>query len=360
MTSGLSRRALLRLGVVGGAAAATGLLAACGGSGGPAQPAPTLAAKAPDAKPSPSAPAADGERLTFVWSPKAVNNPVFDVARIGGVDKARELGITVFWIGPETADAQKQVQLLDDVITRGTTGDPRLSGIGVSCNDPDALKGVIDRAVDAGIPVITWDSDSPESKRSTFYSLDNRKAAQEAARIFMDVTKDSPNKTYAILTGVPGAHNLEERIAAFREVVDPRGYRWVATDPCFDEIQRGVEVVENRMTANPDLGGWFMAGAWPLFGDINAMPKLLAAKGKTKIVAWDILESELKLLKEGVVQGLIGQKFYGWGYDAVEILYNIVTKKQQYPPFVDSGMDIVTTPEQADVFLNKWSTKNWK
>jgi len=44
----------------------------------------------------------------------------------------------------------------------------------------------------------------------------------------------------------------------------------------------------------------------------------------------------------------------------VEILYNIVTKKQEYPPFVDSGMDIVTTPEQADVFLNKWATKNWK
>lgn len=341
----LSRRTFLRMAAMGASAAA---LASCGGQ----QPAPQ-----PPAAAQPTAPPAGGatKPLTFVWSPKAVNNPVFDVARRGAMDKAQELGITVEWVGPESADAQKQAELLDAAIAR------KVDGMGISCNDPDALKPVIDRAMDAGIPVITWDSDSPNSKRITFYSLDNEAAARKGAEIMVELLKDSPNKTYAILTGVPGAQNLEARVRAFREVADAAGLQWVATDPCYDDIQRGIEVLENRLTATPDLAGYFMAGAWPLFGDINAMPKFqAAARAGMKTVAWDILESELKLLKEGLVHALIGQKFYGWGYDAVGILYDIVVNKKEYPPFVDTGFDLVRTPEEADVFLKKWETGNWK
>ncbi|ABQ90442.1 hypothetical protein RoseRS_2059 [Roseiflexus sp. RS-1] len=68
----------------------------------------------------------------------------------------------------------------------------------------------------------------------------------------------------------------------------------------------------------------------------------------------------MKLLKEGLVHALIGQKFYGWGYDAVGILYDIVVNKKTYPPFVDTGFDLVRTPEEADRFLKKWETGNWK
>ncbi len=341
--SRISRRNFLRAAGIGAGAVA---LASCAAPPPAAQPSAQQPVTTPETGKKP---------LTFVWSPKAVNNPVFDVARRGAMDKAKELGITVEWIGPESADAQKQAELLDAAIAR------KVDGMGISCNDPDALKPVIDRAVDAGIPVITWDSDSPNSKRITFYSLDNEAAARKGAEIMVELLKDSPNKTYAILTGVPGAQNLEARIRAFREVADPAGLKWVATDPCNDDIQKGIEVVENRLTANPDLAGYFMAGAWPLFGDINAMPKFqAAAKAGMKVVAWDILENELKLLKEGLVHALIGQKFYGWGYDAVGILYDIVVNKKQYPPFVDTGFDLVRTPEEADVFLKKWQTGNWR
>lgn len=341
----LSRRTFLRAAALGMGGA---VLASCTAT-------PSTPPQQTGAQPTTPSGGAASQPLTFVWSPKAVNNPVFDVARRGAMDKAMELGITIEWIGPESADAQKQAELLDAAIAR------KVNGMGISCNDPDALKPVIDRAMDAGIPVITWDSDSPDSKRITFYSLDNEAAARKGAEVMAELLKDSPNKTYAILTGVPGAQNLEARIRAFREVADPAGLQWVATDPCYDDIQKGVEVVENRLTANPDLGGYFMAGAWPLFGDINAMPKFqAAAKAGMKTVAWDILENELKLLKEGLVHALIGQKFYGWGYDAVGILYDIVVNKKTYPPFVDTGFDLVRTLEEADRFLKKWETGNWK
>jgi ribose transport system substrate-binding protein len=350
MATRVDRRAFLRtLALSTGAA----VVAACGASGGGA---PAGGAATAPAGAATTAPAQGSKKLLFVWSPKATNNPVFDTAKSGGDLRAQELGIDFQWVGPSDADAQKQVQLLEDVISKGC------DGIGLSCNNADALKPTIDRAMDKGIPVITWDSDSPSSKRLTFYSFDTAKAGAKAGELFIAAMKDAPTRTYAILTGVPGAPNLEERIKAVRTVLDAADPKLelVATDACNDDIQKGAEVVENRMTANPDLGGWVMVGGWPLFGDIKAMPKLLAAKGKTKVVAWDTLPNELTLVQSGLVQGLIGQKYFGWGYDGVKLLHDIVVNKKQVGAFTDSGFDVVVTPEEATAFQKKWETKDFR
>jgi ribose transport system substrate-binding protein len=352
MSTKMTRRNFLRSLAAGTGA---GLLAACGAGGtggGAATSQPAASGAAATAAP----PAQGNKKLLFVWSPKATNNPVFDTAKAGGDARAEEMGFDFQWVGPSEADAQKQVQLLEDVISKGC------DGMGVSCNNADALKPTIDRAVDKGIPVITWDSDSPSSKRLTFYSFDTAAAGGKAGELFVAAMKDNPSRTYALLTGVPGAPNLEERIKAVRAVVDKpeNNLTWVATEACNDDIQKGAEVVENRMTATPDLGGWVMIGGWPLFGDVKAMPKLVAAKGKTKVVAWDTLPSELKLVQDGLVQGLIGQKYYGWGYDATKLLYDIIVNKKQVGAFTDSGFDVVTTADQATDFLKKWETKNFK
>src|SRR3954469_23898755 len=186
MSTKMTRRNFLRTLAVG---AGAGVLAACGTGGAGSAATPAGGA---------TAPAQGNKKLLFVWSPKATNNPVFDTAKAGGDARAQELGFDFQWVGPSDADAQKQVQLLEDVISKGC------DGLGISCNNADALKPTIDRAVDKGIPVITWDSDSPSSKRLTFYSFDTTMAAGKAGELFVAAMKDNPSRTYALLTGVPG------------------------------------------------------------------------------------------------------------------------------------------------------------
>jgi ribose transport system substrate-binding protein len=300
---------------------------------------------------------AQGERLKFVFSPKETANPVFGVAKSGGETRAAELGDVDFvWIGPDAADAQRQAEMLDAAIIDGC------DGMGISVNNADVLKPVIDRATEAGIPVITWDSDSPDSSRLSFYSFETQSAATAGAELFRDIMAEHPVKTYALLSGVAGAPNLEERIAAVRAVLDATDLELVQTVYCDDNIQKGATVVEDQMTATPDLGGWFMIGGWPLFGDVNAMPQFVAAAqaGTLKTVAWDTLWMQLPLIVDGTVQGLIGQKYYGWGYDGVGILYDHVKHNITLPPFVDSGYDLVTTPEQAQEFIEAWETEDFK
>ncbi len=348
MAQDITRRKFLQLSAMGvGAAAAGGVLAACTAG----------STTAPTAAPQSAAAAGGGKKLKFVWSPKATNNPVFDVAKVGGQMRAQELGDIDFqWVGPADADAQKQAALLDDVVSAGC------DGLGLSCNDADALKPVIDRAMDKGIPVITWDSDSPSSKRLAFYSFDVTKAATAGGQAFVDAMKTAPNKTYCMLTGVPGAPNLEGRIQAVRAVLDKTDLKFLKLVPCYDDIQKGAAAVEDQMTATPDLGGWFFIGGWPLFGDVNAMPKFVAATkaGKTKCVTWDTLQAECQDFVDGILQGMIGQKYFGWGYDGVGIMYDIVKHGKKFPAFIDSGFDLVTTKDQAQDFMARWKSQNFK
>jgi ribose transport system substrate-binding protein len=293
----------------------------------------------------------------FVWSPKATNNPVFAVAESGGRIRSGELGVDFQWVGPANTDAVEQANLLDAAITAGC------DGMGISCNDANVLLPVIDRAIDAGIPVITWDSDSAASKRLSFYSFETQSAATAGAERFAEVMQDNPTKTYVLLSGNAGAPNLEERITAVQAVLqDPKwGLEYVITLFCNDDTALGSTLIEDQLTAMPDLGGIFFIGGWPLFGDVNNMPQFLAATaaGTLKAVAWDTLSMQLPLLENGTVQGLIGQKYFGWGYDGIGIMYDHVVHKLELPPFIDSGYDLLTTPEQAAEFAKKWETQNF-
>ncbi len=295
-------------------------------------------------------------KLKFVWSPKATDNPVFAVAEQGGKIRSEELGDVEFvWIGPPNTDAKLQADLLDAAITAGC------DGMGISCNDATVLLPIIDRATAAGIPVITWDSDSPDSTRLSFYSMDGDAGATAGAELFVEAMANNPTRTYVLLSGNAGAPNLEGRITAVRAVLDQTDLEYVTTLFCNDDAVLGATLIEDQLTAMPDLGGIFFIGGWPLFGDVNAMPQFLAATaaGTLKAVSWDTLWMQLPLLENGTVQGLIGQKYFGWGYDGIGIMYDHVKHGIALPPFVDSGFDLLTTPEQAVDFAKKWETQDF-
>ncbi|NTU80565.1 MAG: sugar ABC transporter substrate-binding protein [Chloroflexales bacterium] len=313
------------------------LLAACAGPAEPARP-----------------------KLTLAWVSKSLGNPVFDHGYNGAMQKARELSnagpyaVELIAAAPTSADAVEQTRVLDDLIAR------RVDGIAVSCNDPIACADPIDRAVGAGIPVMTWDSDAPKSGRFTFLSIDNHAAGRKAAELLVGAIGGAGK--VAIITGVPGGLNLEERVAGFREVI--AGYSAitvVAEVATGEDISKGVQGVEEVMQAHPDLRGWFFAGMWPLFADRGAMPQWEASTraGRLKTVCFDTLPFQLELLRDGYLAALIGQKYWGWGYDSVQILYDRIVGRRAFPPFIDTGIDIVTR-NNVEAMIRAWERNDFQ
>ncbi|MCC7209096.1 MAG: substrate-binding domain-containing protein, partial [Anaerolineae bacterium] len=132
------------------------------------------------------------------------------------------------------------------------------------------------------------------------------------------------------------------------------------TVACNDDINLGVQVVEETMQAYPDLNGWFFVGLWPVFAGRGAMPLFEDAvlnKGM-KAVAFDTLPVELEWVKAGLLHGLVGQKYWGWGYDTVHMAMQHALYGTPYNQWTDSGMDIVTI-NNVDAMATAWENSDF-
>ena len=279
------------------------------------------------------------------------------LGRDGAFAKARELTeqgpyeVEVLYVGSVASDMAEQARVMEDMIARG------VDAIGVSCNDPDGCIDPINKAVEAGIEVMTWDSDSPNSKRFTYLGVSNYDGGLAAADLLVRAMGEEGK--VALLTGVPGAFNLEERIRGFKDGVAGSNLEIVRTVACNDDINLGVQVVEETMQAYPDLSGWFFVGLWPLFAERGSMPLWEeAARAGMKTVAFDTLPVELEYVKDGLIYGLVGQKYWGWGYDTVQMIYDHIVNGKQFESFTNSGMDIVTA-KNVDAMKEAWDTMDF-
>jgi len=278
--------------------------------------------------------------------PKGLNNPVFKSADFGGQARAAELGDVDFkFIGPPTSDAAQQVATVDGLISAG------YDAIAVSCDSSQTLVEPINRAVDKGIKVITWDSDSPQSKRAVFYGVDSFKAGQLQAKLLNDLLKGKKGDIW-LLSGLQSAQNLEDRIRGAKTVLS-KDLTIAGTSFCNEDVALGVSQVENVLRAHPALIGYIMIGAWPLFSSPGALPTLKArAKAGLQVVAFDYLEQELPFIVDGTVKASVGQDYWGWGYQSVQILHGLLQGKH-YPAFVPQALPVVTTANVGE-YQKKW------
>ena len=291
-----------------------------------------------------SQPAGGGQQtLRFAVIPKSLDLPVFDYAKTGAEREAKQLGnVQVLWNGPTNADQLKQKEILESFITQ------RVDGIAISCLNGPFLADSINRAIDAGIPVVTWDSDAPTSKRIAFYGVDDyasgRIMAEEAVKLLGGKGK------VAIITSV-GATNLQRRLDGVRDVLSKNpGIQIVEVYDIKEDTVHCAELIAAGTNRYPDLAAWISVGGWPVFTR-NALDPINPAK--TKFISFDTNPPAPDLLKAGKVQILLGQKYFGWGSEAVKLLYDIKHGKMPSATIIDSGVDVVTK-ENVDDYVAKW------
>src|SRR5580704_4985280 len=280
---------------------------------------------------------------------KSQGNPVFQAARVGAEDAARDLGkkynidIKIDWRTPNEEDAQKQAEAIEQLVLAGA------DGIAVSCSDANKLTDAINSAVKNGVPVATFDSDAPASKRFVTYGVDDLKCGEQ---VMDELAKVMDGKgVVAILAGNQNAPNLQKRVQGVKNAA--KKYPGIVIRGTFyhkETPQDAAAKVEQVMQANPDIAGWAMIGGWPLFTD-NA---LKWPPGTVKCVSVDALPLELAYLRSGHVQKLLSQQCYEWGYRSVEHLIDKIYLKKDPASVVDVSALIPVTLENVDAFAKNW------
>jgi ribose transport system substrate-binding protein len=309
--------------------ALTAALTACGSGEKSAAPASN----------APSGAAAPGGRgLKIAMIAKSSTNPVFLSARTGAEAAAREqsqklgIPIEIAWLTPPSEDGQVQAQRIAQAVNEGA------SAVLISCSDAGKVTGAINDAVGRGVPVMTFDSDAPQSQRFAFYGVDDIKTGEAVMRELAPLMNGKGK--VAILAGNQNAPNLRNRVAGVKqEAAKYPGISIVDTFYHIETPQDAAAEVIRVQNAYPEVTGWAMVGGWALFTQTlltDLDPK------KVKIVAVDALPAQLAYVDKGLAPVLLAQPTYMWGYVSVQKIVDKVQLKQDVPQIIPMELQKVT------------------
>jgi len=287
---------------------------------------------------------------TYVEVLALTNLPYFIDHRLGLEFAGKELGVKTKFVGPVDYDMTAMVNTLDQTIAE------KPAGILVVGFDP-ALKPSIDKAVEAGIPIVTLDAEVYGSKRMTFLGTGNKNAGMVGGRLLANLVGGKGK--VAILTKV-GQSNLEERIAGYKEVFAKEfpGIELVQIIDDQSDSAKAADGLKAVLQRYPDLAG---VGCVEAAGGVGAATaaKELGLVDKLKIVSMDRDDGTLKFIEDGVIQASVAQKTALMSYLGTKFMY--LMNHAPVPVVADNkAAGILPMPESVDtgtIVINKDNAK---
>ena len=317
--------------------------------------------------------AASGAQAKFVFAlvPKNMNNPFFDQARDGCKKAEAESNgeFECMYIGPgEHGGGDEAVAIVQDLVAK------KVDGIAVSPANAAAMAVAAQAAKDAGIPVLTWDSDLlPENKdlRVAYIGTHNYEIGTNLAKIVKTI---KPNGgTVCIQSGGAAAANHNERMQGIRDELSGKMSAaspgdvlkgeggWTEAEGCplytDDDFPKSVQQFEDFMAKNPNVDAFVPTGGFPQFiPDANRAAvekyKDKIAKKELALVVADTLPIQIDQMKEGLSLGQVGQRPFEMGYKTMMALKDMKEGKAAPADPTYTGLDICT-PETADTCIAK-------
>ena len=308
------------------------------------------------------------QKLKFALVPKAMNNPFFDLARDGCMKAQADIpNIECVYIGPAEHTETEQVQIVQDLISKG------IDGIAVSPSNAAAMAVALKAAHDAGIPTLTWDSDLlPQDKanRAAFVGTHNYDIGVNLAKIAASL-KPKGGKI-CLQTGGASAANHNERLQGIRDTLGGRSGTsppgdplkgengWTEVDGCplitNDDSATAVQQLQDILGKYADLDVYITTGAFTQWSD-NAFRQAVdpykdkIKSGQLVFVSADTLDMQMQQLKDGLSDGQVGQRPFQMGYLAMQRLLDLKNGKTLTDPEY-TGLD-VCTKDNASSCLGK-------
>lgn len=277
--------------------------------------------------------------------PKTVGFDFWNTVKAGADQAGKDLGnVEVIWKGMnEETDIAGQINLVESFINQ------HVDAIVIAASDQRGLVPPLRRAEQAGIPVITIDSNTDPQVSRSFIATDNRAAAAQAADLIAKML-DGKGQV-ALLPYIPGASTSNDREFGFKDGLKKHaGLELVATQYTQADYQRAMAVTEDILTAHPDLDAIFAANESNVIGAAQALQSRNMA-GKVILVGFDAAPREVEGLRSGVVHGLIVQSPFKMGYEGVQQAMRAI-QGDSLEKRIDSGSTVVTK-DNLEAFLEE-------
>lgn len=281
-------------------------------------------------------PAAALAQDIIVVSHGQANDPFWSVVKNGVDYAAKETGANVSYRAPETFDMVAMGQLIDAAVNQ----EP--DGLVVSVPDADALAPSIERAVAAGIPVITMNSGGDVSKKLGAL-LHVGQAERDAGKAAGEKLKEMGGKVGLCVNQEVGNVSLDDRCAGFSEGFGGT----VSVLPTTNDPADVQAKVKAAIASNPDIDTVLALGA-----GTAGEPSLAAVKetgAKINVATFDLSAGFLQAVADGDAAFAIDQQQFLQGYLPVAFL--VLNAKYGLIPGgnVPSGPNLITKDKAAQV-----------
>lgn len=190
------------------------------------------------------------DNLAITFLPKNLGNPYFDTSSAGAEEAIAEFDGTFAEVGPAEATPDSQVSYINTLTQQG------VGAIAVSANDPEAICDALNEARDAGVKVVTFDSDTNPECRDLFI---NQATAEGIAKVQIDLIGEQIGGAgeIAILSASANATNQNAWIATMEEYLasDYPDITLVETVYGDDDDQTSFDKTAALLQSHPNLKG---------------------------------------------------------------------------------------------------------
>ena len=339
---GLTRRRLLGgAGLASASLAATALLSACSDDANGSEPGQGTGAKSGAAIGNfPSTP-----KWRFVFVCHVTTNPFFTPTQYGATDACKLLGCEFQWTGSKDSIVAEMVNATRTAVTA------KADGLALAVVDKTAFREPVDQALDAGIPVVTYNADGARDDVGT-----NRLAYigqglyESGYALGRRAVEQIDGGDVAGFIATPGQLNIQPRIdgaeAAIKESGKPITFRAVATNA---DITKGLSIIDAYVQGHQNVAGLLAVDAGST-QSVGQVVKKYDLRGKELKVAggFDLVPETLASVKTGDLDYTIDQQPYLQGFLPVLALYLYkISGGLISPPVTNTGLLFVTKDNVA-------------
>lgn len=267
----------------------------------------------------------DRDRVFGIIFPMAF--PAYEKITENAEETAKAANIRLLVSAPDEANLEQQIRIMESMIKQ------KVDGIAIAPVNPEALAPVINKAVEQGIPVICFETDSPGSKRLSYIGSDNYETGRQLGKA-TDLLLNGKGMVL-VGTGMPEMDSLKERLEGLLNYLN-------------DETE--IEVLEVRYNdGREDLAiteQEEMINAHPHF---NAFLSLDFVSSSASILIWKAYGLNRHVLSigatpkieeallNGQVTSIISQYENQWGRKIIEALMK-VSEGEIIPEMIDTGI----------------------
>lgn len=269
-------------------------------------------------------PGSGGHRYHIVLIEQERYHPYWEMVEKGAAQAAEKYGIDIEFTGAVRNNMEEQLNLLEKAIAA------RADAIIVQGLNEEMFTPVIDKAVKRGIPVVTIDTDAPDSQRLAYVGTDNVAAGQRLGRLIVQTTGGAGK--IGVIIGSEQAASQLQRLDGLKQVVAKYGgLKIIDVRSSNISHMEAIQQAADMLRRHPEIDIMVGTSATDALGVLQAAKSL--KRDDLTILGFDNQKETLAAIRKGEIKATVAQQPFLMGDTAVRLLYEHFRGKPLQPEY---------------------------